>query len=452
MICPNCAFDNPDGVKYCGGCGKPQHPLCSACGFQNPIGFKFCGNCGTQIISERNQPPGPIEQSPVVKGTDAERRRLTVVFCDLVGSTALSQELDPEDLRVVVRKYQEVCQKEVAKYEGHIAQYLGDGILIYFGYPTAHENDAHRAISSGLGILNSITQLNQHLQQSIGTTISIRIGIHTGLVVIGSIGEKERSQQLDLGEQKIKGIEPALRIYQVISDITSLKRLEHQSISNVLPLVGRDEEVQQLLKYWEDAKRGNSHVIMLNGEAGIGKSRIIETMISRIGHEDDLWLIPHQCSPYHRKTSYYPISQTMKRLDLELKGDEDTIVQLNRLEQFLDQFKLPLIDMVPLFASILAIPLEGSEYQSTIFSIEQQKQKINSAMLSLYMERAKTKNLLLVFEDLHWMDTSSLEVINQLVNQSPKINMLTLLSFRSEFEPMWRLRPPIDHDAFVQSF
>ncbi len=479
MICPDCSFDNPEGVKFCGECGKPQLPSCSACGFENPIGFKFCGNCGTQIIRGSIQTPGSNEASQVNKDPDAERRRLTVMFCDMVGSTALSHELDPEDLRSVVRQYQEVCQKEVAKYEGHIAQYLGDGILIYFGYPTAHENDAHRAISSGLGILNSITKLNQQLQHTIGTSISIRIGIHIGLVVIGSMGEKEQSQQLalgaapniaakleglaqpnsmvisahtfelveghfkfkDLGKHKIKGVEPALRVYQVIGDTTALKRFDPDTTSNKIPLVGRDEEVQQLLKYWEDAKRGHSHVIMLSGEAGLGKSRILETMITRIAHEDDLWLIPHQSSPYHQKISYHPITQTMKRLGLELTGDEDTGEQLHRLEQFLNQFQLPLPEMVPLFAGIMAISLEDSEYRSTPFSIEQQNQKLKNAMLSIYMGRAKEKNLLLVFEDLHWMDTASLGVINQLVSQSPKINMLTLVTFRPEFEPMWRLKP-----------
>jgi len=401
------------------------------------------------------------------------------MFCDLVGSTALSHQLDPEDLRVVIQKYQDVCEKEVAKYDGHIAQYLGDGILAYFGYPKAHENDAHRAISSGLGILNAITELNEQLHNTIEISISIRIGIHTGLVVIGNIGEKEASQQLalgaapniaakleslaqpnsmvisydtyelvmehfkckDLGKQSIKGVDEDLNVFQVISDLAMLNRFEFRSSTNLLPLVGRDEEVQQLLKYWEEAKRGNSHLVMLSAEAGMGKSRVLQTMVERVAHEEDLWLIPHQCSPYHRNTAFHPISQTMKRLGLKLKGDEDAEKQLALLEQFLSHFGLSLQEVVPLFAGILTIPLEQSNYHPTQFSVEQQKAKIVNAMLSIFMKRAQEKNLLLVFEDLHWMDDASLELINQLINQSPDMNLLTIVSFRPQFEPTWRLRP-----------
>lgn len=453
---------------------------CAVCEFENPYGFKFCGNCGNKLdtseISQSSPPPGEPATS---RKTEGERRRLTVMFCDLVGSTALSHKLDPEDLRVVIRKYQDVCEKEVAKYDGHVAQYLGDGILAYFGYPRAHENDAHRAISSGLGILNAITELNEQLQATIETSISIRIGIHTGLVVIGNIGEKEASQQLalgaapniaakleglaqpntmvissdthelirehfkckDLGRKKIKGLDEELKVFQVISDLTMLKRFEFHSSTNLLPLVGRDEEVQQLLKYWEEAKRGHSHLVMLSAEAGMGKSRVLQTMVERVAHEEDLWLIPHQSSPYHRKTAFHPISQTMRRLGLKLKGDEDPEEQLTLLEDFLSHFSLPLQEVVPLFAGILTIPLEHSNYNPAPFSVEQQKLKIVNAMLSIFMKRAQEKNLLLVFEDLHWMDDASLELINQLINQSPKMNLLTIVSFRPQFEPTWRLKP-----------
>ena len=401
------------------------------------------------------------------------------MFCDLVGSTALSQTLDPEDLRTLIKQYQELCQHEVAKYEGYIAQYLGDGILVYFGYPVAHENDAHRAVSSGMGILNALVHLNEQLKQSIGQSISIWIGIHTGLVVIGSMGQDQGSQQLalgaapniaskiegfaapnsmvisdatyelvkdhfsctDLGNQEIKGVDGPLKVFQVTSGLQIMKRLGSLSTVSDQALLGRNEEIQQLLKYWEQAKSSHSQIVMISAEPGVGKSRLIQSFVSKIAHEKDLWLIPNQCSPYHRKTAFYPFVAGIKSLAMELKGDESNSQQLEKLEEFLSPFDFQMAEIVPLFAGIMSIPLTGSDYRPPQFSLEQQKHKIISALLAMIVKRAVDKNVLLIFEDLHWVDPSSLEVISRLISQSPNIKMMAILSFRTEFEPPWRLKP-----------
>src|SRR5262245_53204109 len=195
-------------MKFCGECGHVLQNLCAQCGFENPSRFKFCGACGTSLTDQTLTPSPPQEQStPQValsvaapRSPDAERRQLTVMFCDLVDSTVLSGQLDPEDLREVVRAYQKVCSDVITRFDGHIAQLLGDGLLVYFGYPQAHEDDPQRAVRTGLGILAAMGELNSRLQQDKGIQLALRIGIHTGLVVVGEMGGGGRQEQLALGE------------------------------------------------------------------------------------------------------------------------------------------------------------------------------------------------------------------------------------------------------------
>ncbi|MEJ2180015.1 MAG: adenylate/guanylate cyclase domain-containing protein, partial [Gammaproteobacteria bacterium] len=191
MRCTKCGFENPDGMKFCGQCAASLVPVCSKCQFENPAGFKFCGSCGNPLHSQSGNATSdtkPSESSsvPVSSHTtaahpQAERRQLTVMFCDVVGSAALSEHVDPEDLRDIMGEYRDTCQKVVNKFQGHIAQYLGDGVLTYFGYPQANEDDAIRAVQTGLSLIHSIKQLNERLIQDKGISLSIRVGIHTGL-------------------------------------------------------------------------------------------------------------------------------------------------------------------------------------------------------------------------------------------------------------------------------
>jgi class 3 adenylate cyclase len=213
MHCPQCQYENRAGRRFCAECGAPLPLACPACGFANEPGEKFCGGCGTPLAgpaaqpTQTAQPPTPSavqshqEAPPVARSTpEAERRQLTVLFCDLVDSTVLASQLDPEELREVVRAYQDTCAKVIARFEGHIAQYLGDGLLVYFGYPLAHEDDAQRAVRAGLGMLEALGQLNTRLGHERGVQLAVRLGIHTGLVVVGDVGGGTRQEQLALGE------------------------------------------------------------------------------------------------------------------------------------------------------------------------------------------------------------------------------------------------------------
>src|SRR6266496_3951562 len=293
-------------------------------------------------------PPEPPAISPPVQGPasgpraagpntpEAERRQLTVLFCDLVDSTVLAGRLDPEELREVVRAYQDTCAKVIARFEGHIAQYLGDGLLVYFGYPRAHEDDAQRAVRTGLGIVAALGQLNTRLERERGVQLAVRLGVHTGLVVVGEMGGGTRQEQLALGETPnlaarlqglaapntvvisattlpllggffacqslgtplLKGFAQPLEVYQVLYESMARSRLEAVGSAGLTPLVGREQEVGLLLERWAQVKDGSGQVVLLSGEAGIGKSRLVQVLTAHVAAEPRAWLTPCQCSPY----------------------------------------------------------------------------------------------------------------------------------------------------------
>ena len=304
------------------------------------------------------QPAQPTPQ-PVVQGQpatqvaplstapplDAERRQLTVMFCDLVESTTLSSQLDPEEYRDVVRAYQTACTEVIRRYEGHIAQLLGDGLLVYFGYPQAHDDDAQRAVRAGLGMLTAMGDLNSRLQQVKGIQLGVRLGIHTGLVVIGAMGEAGRQEQLALGEtpniaarlqslavpntvaiseatyrlvqgyfdcealgeQTLRGVAQPFQVYHVLQESGARGRLDVAVTRGLAPLVGRESEVTLLLERWEQAKRGQGQVLLLTGDAGIGKSRLVQMLKEHVAHE------PHvrwECrsAEYYQNTALFPVT------------------------------------------------------------------------------------------------------------------------------------------------
>src|SRR5215510_9840102 len=240
MLCTSCGTENREGAKFCDACGTPLPLACPACGTANRSGAKFCNECGASLTGQPSVPhpaqavPTPttptaqltqvVSPSVASHTSEAERRQLTVMFCDLVDSTKLSSQLDPEDYRDMVRVYQKASTEVIQRYEGYTAQLLGDGLLVYFGYPQAHEDDAHRAVRTGLGILAAMEDLNNELERDKGIQLAVRVGIHTGLVVVGAMGGGGRQEQLALGETpniaaRIQGLAAPHTL--VISDATS---------------------------------------------------------------------------------------------------------------------------------------------------------------------------------------------------------------------------------------
>src|SRR5712691_8994730 len=314
---------------------------------------------------------------------DAERRQLTVMFCDLADSTRLSSQLDPEDWRDVVRAYQQVCTDVIQRYDGHIAQLLGDGLLIYFGYPQAHEDDAHRAVHTGLGILEAVEALNTSLKPAKGITLAVRLGIHTGLVVVGAMGGAGRQEQLalgetpniaarieglaapktiavssatyrliqgyfacqDLGAQTLRGVAEPLHVYRVLQESGARGRLDVAVTRGLTPLVGRESEVTLLLERWAQAKSGQGQAVLLTGDAGIGKSRLVQMLKEHVADEPHVHL---ECrsSEYYQSTALFPLVELFQRL-LRFQAEDTPDEKLAKLEQTLSQYRLPIEETVP---------------------------------------------------------------------------------------------------------
>jgi class 3 adenylate cyclase/tetratricopeptide (TPR) repeat protein len=427
----------------------------------------------------RGEPSGRhaavVTASPApARPAEAERRQLTVLFCDLVDSTVLARQLDPEDLREVVRAYQDTCAKVIARFDGYIAQYLGDGLLVYFGYPLAHEDDAQRAVRAGLGIVEALGQLNTRLTQERGVQLAVRLGIHTGLVVVGEVGDATRQEQLALGETPnlaarlqgiaapntlvisattfqllggffacqplgtplLKGQAQPLAVYRVLYESMARSRLEAVGSTGLTPLVGREQEIALLLERWAQVKDGLGQVVLLSGEAGIGKSRLVQVLKEHVAAEPQAWLTPCQCSPYHQNTALYPLIELLERVTLGFEREESPEQKLRKLEGFVVQYGLPLAETVPLFAALLSLPL-SADYAPLTVSPEQQKQKTLHALLTTMLRIAAQQPLLFVMEDLQWVDPTTLEFLSLLFDQGPTARILALWTFRPDFLPPW---------------
>jgi predicted ATPase len=374
----------------------------------------------------------------------------------------------------VVRAYQETCAKVIARFEGHIAQYLGDGLLVYFGYPLAHEDDAQRAVRAGLGIVAALDQLNTRLAQERGVHLAVRLGIHTGLVVVGEVGGGTRQEQLALGETPnlaarlqgiaapntlvisattfqllggffacqplgtplLKGQAQPLAVYRVLYESMARSRLEAVGSAGLTPLVGREQEVGLLRERWAQVKDGLGQVVLLSGEAGIGKSRLVQVLQEHVAAEPQAWLTPCQCSPYHQHSALYPWIDLLERVALRFERDESPPQKLRKLEGFLVQYGLPLAETVPLFATLLSLPLP-TEYAPLTVSSEQQKPQTLHALLTILLRIAAQQPVLFIMEDLHWVDPSTLEFLSLLVDQGPTARILALCTFRPDFSPPW---------------
>ena len=407
---------------------------------------------------------------------EAERRQLTALFCDLVGSTQLSGQLDPEDFRAVICAYQETATAVIQQYAGHIAQYLGDGLLVYFGYPTAHEDDARRAVHTGLGIVEAMADLNTRPMRLHGVKLAVRLGIHTGLVVVGVTGGAGRHERQALGETlniaaRLQGLAPADGV--VISPVTArlvsgtfaledwgthtLRGVaEPMAISRVrgplatpgpdedfvtatVPtLVGREEEDGLLLRRWNESKAGLGQVVFVSGEAGIGKSALVGALRAYVRAEGSPRMA-FRCSPYHTASALHPVITRLEHV-WQLAADDAPSTQLSKLEAGLRSSDLPLAEAVPLFAGLLAVPLPADRYAPLTGTPQQQKQQTLDTLVAWLAAQAERQPVLAVWEDLHWADPTTLEMLGLVIEQAPTVPMLHVLTSRPAFRPPWPSR------------
>jgi class 3 adenylate cyclase/predicted ATPase len=415
----------------------------------------------------------PTATAPSITPEDrAERRQLTVMFCDLVGSTALSAQLDPEDLRAIIGSYHRCCAEVINRSGGFVAKYMGDGVLAYFGYPQAQEEDAERAVRAGLALVEAVP--NGHGRAA----LQVRIGIATGLVVVGDLlGEGAAQEQAvvgetpnlaarlqalaepgavviaastrrltrglfeyrDLGTIALKGLGENVPAWQVLGLGSAEGRFEALRTTTT-PLVGRDEEIDLLMRRWEQAKRGDGQVVLISGEPGIGKSRIAQTIVERISGQSHTRL-RYFCSPHHQDSALYPSITQLERA-AGFRRDDSPEQRLEKLEVVLAHGANDLTEAVPLMADLLSIPI-GNRYPPLILTPQKRKERTLHAQLAQVEGLAARQPVLMVFEDIHWSDPTTRESLDLLVDRVSMLPVLAIFTFRPEFTPPWIGRPHV---------
>jgi len=477
MSCPSCGAYTKAGNRFCIKCGAPLARTCDACSALNEPSARFCSQCGMGLVCDvrinalaTDRPPC-LEPSPQV----AERRHLTVMFCDMAGSTALSTRLDPEDLSEVIRGFQDACVQAIHRFDGFIARFMGDGVLAYFGYPRAHEDDAERAVRAGLAVVDVISRLMLPTK----VRLEVRVGIGTGLVVVGgTVGEGSSQEQIvigetpnlaarlqalaepnsvviadgtrqllgrlfdleDLGLRFLKGMANPTPSWRVVGEHAAESRFEAGHAQRATGFFGREREVDLLMDRWVKAQNGEGQVILLSGEAGIGKSRIVAELRQKLV-DDDHTRILYQCSPHHTNSPFYPVISQLERA-AGIAPNDLAEVKLDKLEQVLRR-SFPTIDHVaPLFATLLSLPFEG-RYEALSLTPREQRERTLFALNELFGGLAKHRPVMFILEDAHWIDPTTLDLFMRTIARLQRWPVLLIVTFRPEFEALWGHYPNV---------
>jgi class 3 adenylate cyclase len=411
-----------------------------------PLGARLKLLRAVAAIGTGEQTPTSPAVTPPAARTDAERRQVTVMFSDLVGSTALSTRMDPEDLREVISAYQQCVAETVRRFGGFVAKYMGDGVLVYFGYPQAHEDDAERAVRTGLELIAAVAGLKT------SAPLQTRVGIATGLVVVGDligagaaqeqaiVGETpnlaarlqgiaepnmvviaEGTRKLlgnlfelqDLGAKNLKGIAGPVRAWAALRASSAEGRFEALHAGGLTELVGREEELELLLRRWAKARTGKGQVVLLSGEAGIGKSRLTAALLERLADEPHTRL-RYFCSPQHTDSALYPIISQMERVS-RWSHDDTPQARLDKLDAALAQTSNSIQDAA-LFAEMLSLANDG-RYPVLDLAPQQRRQQTLEALIAQIEALTGQKPVLMIFEDAHWADPTSLELFGRAVER-----------------------------------
>jgi class 3 adenylate cyclase/predicted ATPase len=408
------------------------------------------------------------------KAPEAERRQLTVMFVDLIGSTALSARLDPEELRDIIGSYHRSCAEVITRSGGFVAKYLGDGVLAYFGYPQAHEEDAEQAVRAGLALIEAVAKL----RRGSATSLQVRVGIATGLVVVGDLlGEGAAQEQAvigetpnlaarlqglaepntvviadstrrmlgglfdyrDLGILPVAGIHYPVHVWRVLGASLVGSRFEALRAAST-PLIGREEEIALLTRRWERAKAGDGSVVLIVGEPGIGKSRIAQTLLEQLGKEPHTRL-RYFCSPHHQHSAFYP-SITQLEQAAGFRREDTAETRLDKLVAVLAIANKDLSEAVPLLADLLSIPT-GDRYPPLNLTPQKRKAKTLQVQVAQVEGLAARQPLLMLWEDIHWSDPTTLESLDLIIDRAATLRVLMILTFRPEFTPPWVGRPHV---------
>jgi class 3 adenylate cyclase/predicted ATPase len=480
MRCPSCHSENPENARFCIGCGAAFARRCVKCGFENLPQAKFCGRCGAELTEPAASQTSGSSTANVGAdavapggrgGHEGERRHLTVLFCDLAGSTGIATRLDPEQWRETVSGYHRAVAEAIIRFDGHVAKYLGDGVMAYFGWPAAHDNDAERAARSGLAILDALAKLNQ---QPGHANLSARVGIDSGTVVIGKGAGNEaevfgdvpniaaRVQAVagagtvvitdtthrlvrglfideDCGAHQLKGIERPIHIYRVIRPSGMRGRFDVTAAAGGLtPFVGRDEELRSLMNRWERALEGEGQVVLIIGEAGIGKSRLVRRFREQIAGTPHTW-VEAGADAFYQNTPFYPVGEMLRQMLAGSGGNSEPEYQLAQLTPRLELAGIKAAEAIPLIAPLLNLRLPP-EYPPSALAPDQQRRRLLATLVEWVLGSARVQPLMIVTEDLHWADPSTLELIQLLVEQGATARLLLSYTARPEFRAPWPIR------------
>ena len=461
MRCSKCGSDNREGRKFCATCGAPLVVACRKCGAANQPDERFCGECGAGL-AEAAVPKVP-EVTPPAVSAGGERRHLTVLFCDVVGSTEIAAQLDPEEWRELVASYHRAAAEAITRYSGHVAKYLGDGVMAYFGWPEAHDNDAERAARAGLAILEGLSKLNQ---QSTHPKIVVRVGIDSGAVVVGAGAGKDtdvfgeapniaaRVQTTaapdsvlitaathrllsglfvveGLGAQQLKGVAVPVELYRVVRATGVRSRIGARGLT---PFVAREEEMRLLLSRWELTREGEGQVALIIGEPGIGKSRLVAEFHDRIRDTPHYWM-ESAGEQFFENTPFHAIIEMLSRW-LELQEAANSEEQFQRIERALASVGLEAAEIAPLIADLLQLSA-GELYPASTLSAEQKRRRLLAAFGAWVSGAARLQPVLMVVEDLHWLDPSTLELLQLIAEQGATAPLMLLYTARPEFRAPW---------------
>jgi len=471
MECPNCRAEVSERAKFCSQCGSALALTCPSCGSNEALGSKFCAKCGTSLVIASGTLPSP-ELAPSIppRAALAERCHLTVMFCDLVGSTALSVHLDVEDLHEVIGAYQKRVAETVTRFGGFVARRVGDGVLVYFGYPNADEDDPEQEVRAALAVVEGIGLLESR------EPLQVRLGIATGLVVVGDLvgsgtandnevlGEgpnlAARLQALaepnsiviadstrrlvgsvfgleDLGFKDLKGFAEPQRAWRVLGENRFKSRFEALRSAET-PLVDRQEEIELLLRRWAQAKAGEGRVILFSGEGGIGKSRLTVALQGLLDAEPYTDL-HYFCSPHHQHSALFPIINLLERA--AGFGREDAPgVKLDKLEAMMAETSAAKRD-VALLADLLLLPT--GRYPTIEHDPRRRKEETFEVLQWQLTGLARKKTVLMIFEDLHWIDPTTQELLDLFIRRIERLPVLLIATFRPEFTAPWADQPHV---------